>query len=81
MLLESDFPTKYDIQSVEKPNCNMADSVPVAVEGERHGPKLRRSCEACRSSKGRCLPSKSDITCCERQNSPFRRQRIHSFAG
>ncbi|PQE30693.1 hypothetical protein CJF32_00005890 [Rutstroemia sp. NJR-2017a WRK4] len=44
----------------------MADSVPVAVEGERPGPKLRRSCEACRSSKGRCLPSKSDNTRCER---------------
>ncbi|KAM3081082.1 hypothetical protein ACMFMG_005035 [Clarireedia jacksonii] len=46
----------------------MADSVPiaVAVEGERPGPKLRRSCEACRSSKGRCIPSKSDTTCCDR---------------
>ncbi|ESZ95284.1 hypothetical protein SBOR_4338 [Sclerotinia borealis F-4128] len=26
--------------------------------------KLRRSCEACRSSKGRCLPSKDDPNCC-----------------
>ncbi|CAD6439929.1 b17537a1-1450-4d07-bae1-ca335e083a14 [Sclerotinia trifoliorum] len=26
--------------------------------------KLRRSCEACRSSKGRCLPSKDDPTRC-----------------
>ncbi|KAF7874778.1 hypothetical protein EAF04_001952 [Stromatinia cepivora] len=45
---------------------NLPDSEHSAsVESETPVPsKLRRSCEACRSSKGRCLPSKDDPTRC-----------------
>ncbi|TGO57741.1 hypothetical protein BCON_0062g00100 [Botryotinia convoluta] len=45
---------------------NLPDSEPSAsVDSDTPAPtKLRRSCEACRTSKGRCLPSKDDPTRC-----------------
>ncbi|KAF7940983.1 hypothetical protein EAE99_000620 [Botrytis elliptica] len=45
---------------------NLPDSEPSAcVDSDTPVPtKLRRSCEACRTSKGRCLPSKDDPTRC-----------------
>ncbi|TGO85837.1 hypothetical protein BPOR_0359g00070 [Botrytis porri] len=47
---------------------NLPDSEPSAgVDSDTLVPtKLRRSCEACRTSKGRCLPSKDDPTRCAR---------------
>ncbi|TGO08290.1 hypothetical protein BTUL_0216g00170 [Botrytis tulipae] len=45
---------------------NLPDSEPSAsVDSDTPIPtKLRRSCEVCRTSKGRCLPSKDDPTRC-----------------
>ncbi|THV46244.1 hypothetical protein BGAL_0402g00010 [Botrytis galanthina] len=45
---------------------DLPDSGPSAsVDSDTQVPtKLRRSCEACRTSKGRCLPSKDDPTRC-----------------
>lgn len=33
---------------------------------EKRAPKLRRSCELCRASKGRCIPSKEDSNKCQK---------------
>jgi hypothetical protein len=33
---------------------------------DRSAPSLRRSCEACRASKGRCCPSKDEMSRCQR---------------
>ncbi|EDN91134.1 hypothetical protein SS1G_00537 [Sclerotinia sclerotiorum 1980 UF-70] len=49
------------ISNMNFPDCEQSASV------ETETPvlsKLRRSCEACRSSKGRCLPSRDDPTRC-----------------
>ncbi|TEY46934.1 hypothetical protein BOTCAL_0310g00010 [Botryotinia calthae] len=48
---------------------NLPGSEPSA-SADRYTPattKLRRSCEACRTSKGRCLPSKDDPTRCAKR--------------
>lgn len=38
-------------------------NLPVREMGEKKGPRLRRSCELCRNSKGRCCPSPGGRGC------------------
>jgi hypothetical protein len=40
----------------------------------KRAPKLRRSCETCRGSKGRCLPSEDDSSRCQKY---FSHEHIH----
>lgn len=40
---------------------------PLESASEKHTPsKLRRSCELCRASKGKCIPSKEDVKRCQK---------------
>ncbi|KUJ19994.1 uncharacterized protein LY89DRAFT_716459 [Mollisia scopiformis] len=42
------------------------DEMQAEVSPNKQTPKLRRSCETCRSSKGRCLPSDNDPNRCQK---------------
>ena len=42
---------------------DLSDDTPSEMQGR----KLRRSCELCRSSKGKCIPSGEDMNRCQRQ--------------
>jgi hypothetical protein len=42
---------------------DLSDDTPCEMQGR----KLRRSCELCRGSKGKCIPSGKDMNRCQRQ--------------
>lgn len=44
----------------------MLDKDTPEVGVNKRAPKLRRSCETCRGSKGRCLPSDDDSSRCQK---------------